>query len=613
MILQALCKYYDILIKENVGDLPRNGYSIGKVDFALVLSKDGELTGIIDLREISGKKIISKKMLIPEQTGRSGTNAPSYFLCDNAKYVLGIGDDEKFSSFTKFKELHKSVLKEDHPVLKFLDGWNPNNEIIVTKIEKINKKTGKTTEETEYSFNNIHIQKYKEEFNKNPNLIFKIEGEKGYVHENEEIIKDWYNKIFNNEEDIKMQCLITGNYDTIARLHTPIKGVKNAQAAGASIVSFNNDCFCSYGKEASYNAPVSRTAMFKYTTILNYMLGNPKYRLFIGDVTVVFWAEKTGVYEDLLAELFNPDVGQVSEEVNKRDDKTRNLAKDILQKYSIGLSLNKDEYNLDPNTNVHILGIAPNNARLSIAFYERNTFEYFVKRLADHYSNLDIVGKKAQIPLWVILNETLPKASKHKNGDSEENDDKNKKVSPALSKNLMNSILTESPYPVSLYNAIISRIRADKDINEVRAAIIKDYLIRKYKFYKNKEEITVSLNENSSSVPYQLGRLFAVLEKAQKEALDKTTIKATIKDRYFTSASSTPASVFPVLMKLSMHHTAKAEWGMSLEKQKGEILQKVNQFPKQLSLDEQGEFILGYYHQVQAFYTKNEKKGEDNK
>lgn len=571
MILQALCKYYDILIKEGISDLPKEGYSIGKITFALILSQNGELTGIMDLREIQGKKTFPKQMLIPEQSGRSGKNPRAYFLCDNAKYVLGIGDDEQLSAFNRFRELHISLLGEENPIIKFLKNWNP-----------------------EKAVDNVYIQKYKDELDKNPNIVFKIEGEIGYLHDNEEIFNAWYNKNDNDKEEVKMQCLITGKYETIARIHTPIKGVRNAQAAGASIVSFNDECFCSYGKESSYNAPIGKSSMFKYTTILKYMLNNSKYHFYVGDITVVFWAERTGIYEDLLSELFNPSNDKVSEETNEKDLQTRDLAMDIVKKYSMGLKLSKENYNLDPNTNVHILGISPNNARLSIAFYEENTFEYFIKRLIDHYNNLNIVGNTKSIPVWMILNETLPKASK------------DKKISPVLGKSLMNSIFTGNLYPTSLYNAMISRIRADRDINYKRVAVIKACLIRKNNLYKIKEEISVSLNEDNSSVPYQLGRLFAVIEKAQKEALGITTIK----DRYFTSASATPASVFPVMLKLSLHHTAKAEWGKSLENQKGKILKKIDQFPKHLTLDEQGEFILGYYHQTQAFYIKNDKKGE---
>ncbi|MGH4140734.1 type I-C CRISPR-associated protein Cas8c/Csd1 [Clostridium sp.] len=571
MILQDLCKYYDILSEERVADLPREGYSMGKISFVLILSKSGELNGVMDLREMQGKKIFPKQMLIPEQSGRAGKNAPSYFLSDNVKYALGIGDDENFSAFNRFKELHIRLLRDDNPFIKFLNDWNPAK-----------------------AYDNAKIQKYKDEFAKNPNVIFKIEGQTGYLHDNDGIFNQWYKNSDDNEDDIKMQCLVTGKYETIAKIHTPIKGIRNSQAAGASIVSFNDKSFLSYGKESSYNAPIGKESMFKYTTVLKYMLNNKKYHLYAGDATVVFWAEKTGIYEDLMAELFNPSEGKADEVTNEKDTKTRDLAKDIIEKYSIGLNLRQEKYDLDPSTNVHILGISPNNARLSIAYYEVNTFEYFIKRLANHYNNLKIVGNEKAIPLWIILNETLSKTSTAK------------KVSPVLSKGLMNSIFSGDLYPASLYNAMISRIRADRDINYKRVAIIKACLMRKYKLSKIEEEISVSLNENSSSVPYQLGRLFAVLEKAQKEALGITTIK----DRYFTSASATPASVFPVMMKLSLHHTTKAEYGANLENQKGQILDKVNEFPKHLSLNEQGEFIIGYYHQNQAFYVKKDKKGE---
>lgn len=569
MILQALHKYYDILQDEGTDNFPREGFSVQKVSFALIISLNGQLKGIMDLRDSNGKKILPREMLVPEQKGRSGKNAPAYFLCDNAKYVLGIGDDDKFLAFNSFKELHNKCLDENNPLLKFINSFEPSK-----------------------ALENEVILKYKDELEKNPNIVFKIEGENGYLHEKEELLKAWKEDNCKDNDEITMQCLITGEFEPIARIHTPIKGIRNAQAAGASIVSFNDKSFESYGKESSYNAPISKSAMFKYTTVLNYLLRNSKNCMFIGEDTVVFWAEKKGIYVNLLAELLNPTAAKEETETETSDMDARNLAKDILIKYSQGINLNGKDYNIDPSTTVHILGISPNNARLSIAFYEENSFEYFTSRIADHYNNLNIIGNEKSIPIWMILNETAIKNTKEK------------KISSVLSKSLMNSIFTGRLYPSSLYNAIISRIRADRDVNYKRAAIIKACLIRKYKLSKMKEDITVSLNENSSSIPYQLGRLFAVLEKAQLEASNINTIK----DRYFTSASATPASVFPVLLKLSLHHTAKGDRTIYFEKLKGTILQMVDEFPKHLSLDEQGEFILGYYHQTQSFYIKKEDK-----
>jgi len=351
VILQALYKYYNILQDEVNNDLPKEGFSMQKVSFALIVSSNGELKGIMDLRDSNGKKIVPHEMLVPEQKGRSGKNAPAYFLCDNAKYALGIGDGDKSPAFNSFKELHNKCLDEKNPILKFINNFEPSK-----------------------VFENEVILKYKDELEKNPNIVFKIEGEKGYLHEKEELLKIWKEDNSKENDEITMQCLITGKVEPISRIHTPIKGIRNAQAAGASIVSFNDDSFCSYGKDSSYNAPISKSAMFKYTTVLNYLLRNPKNRMFIGEDTVVFWAEKKGIYEDLLAELLNPTVEKEEKEIETFDMDARNLAKDILIKYSEGIKLNGENYNIDPSTTVHILGISPNNARLAIALYEENSF-----------------------------------------------------------------------------------------------------------------------------------------------------------------------------------------------------------------------------------------------
>lgn len=564
MILQDLYDYYNILDSEGVKDLPKENTSMQKISFALVLSKEGKLSGIIDVREQSGKKVVPNLMVVPEQPVRKSNILP-YFLCDNAKYVLGIGDKEGNPCFNSFKEMHNRYLGEESPICEFINSWIPE----------------------EYESNNI-INQYIKDLTSSCNIVFKVEGETGYYHEKNENLEKWKRGLVSNDDEI-MQCLITGRDEPIARIHTPIKGIWNAQAAGASIVSFNDKAFNSYGKEASYNAPISKSAMFKYTTVLNYLIRSEKNTIIIGDNTVVFWAEKKGMYEDLLLELINPTYDkEEGKESLTTDKKTRDLTKDILMKYSMGLKLNQDKYDIDLDIKVHILGLSPNNARLSIAFYEVNTFEYFTRKLAQHYNDLNIIGNNRSIPIWMILSETIPKTS---------ND---KKVSPVLSKSLMNSIFRGVIYPSSLYNSIISRTRADKDINYKRAAIIKACLNRRYRLHKEKEAMTVSLNEESKSIPYQLGRLFAVLEKAQKEAIPD--LKTTIKDSYFTSASATPASVFPILIKLSFHHTKKAEYGTNLEIKKNKIIDKIDVFPKHLSLEEQGEFILGYYHQNEDFY-----------
>lgn len=567
MILQDLCSYYDILAnEESIKDLPKENASMQKVSFALSIALTGEFKGIIDLRSIEGKKKVERKLLVPEQVGRSGKNAPAYFLCDNAKYVLGIGDKEGYPAFQSFKKIHNDFLNEGSSVLKFINSWDPDK-----------------------GMDNYILAPYIKDLEKNSNIVFRIEGESGYYHEREDVLNKWKQNLVSQEQE-KMQCLITGEYEPIARIHTPIKGVRNAQAAGASIVSFNDESFNSYGKTASFNAPVSKKAMFKYTTVLNYMLRSSKNKMFIGDNTVVFWAEKVGGYEDLLSELLNPTLVDInkSSENQTTDNEAMQLAKDILTKYSMGVKLSNEELEINTETKIHILGISPNNARLAIAFYEVNSFDYFAKRISEHYKDLSIIGNSKSIPLWMILNETIAKTTK------------DKKISPVLSKSLMTSIFEGKNYPVSLYNAMITRIRADKIIDYKRAAIIKAYLNRKNRLDNKEEVISVSLNKESSSIAYQLGRLFAVLEKTQKDAIPG--LNTTIKDSYFTSACATPASVFPRLINLSFHHVKKAEYGVAMEIKKQEIINRISGFPQRLSLDGQGEFILGYYHENQDLY-----------
>lgn len=588
MILQALCEQYDLLAKTH-DDLPLQGRSVAKISFGLCLDNNGNLLDVMDLRVQDKNKIHPTIMLVPIQPPRTGTNAPPYFLCDNACYVLGYDDKlqkmldapptegEKLKDFLKlkkkvenaflaFQKLHVKILGSDHPICKFINGWEP------PEIK-----------------NHPRFTSLLKDVKGNSNFVFYLENEDIYAHEKEKETIAAYGDSLDAEDQEEGQCLVTGKMDKIARVHNKIKGIdprSGANAAGCTLVGFQDDSFKSYGKEQSYNAPVGKKAMFQYTTALNYMLANNSYHSRLNDITVVFWANQSGDYGNLLKAVM-PDFTDKNEV-----EEYRNLAKDLIFALEQGLPLKHHSYDLDPAAKVYILGLAPNNARLAVAFWEMNTFEFFLRKIADHYHNLEIIEGYDFVSTDQILWETIPPKSK------------DKKVSPVMTKAFAISIFTGGLYPISLYQAIINRIRADGKVNSTRAAIIKAYLMRKYKIMNHKEVITVSLNENDPNVGYQLGRLFAVLEKLQQAALGYD-LNSTIKDRYFSSASTSPAAVFPQLLKLSLYHSAKAKSGRYWEKVKADILDKVgNQFPQHLSLDDQGRFILGYYHQ---FYKKKEE------
>lgn len=600
MIINALCGYYERLLETPDADIAPPNYSKAKVSHEIIIDGQGEIVGVMDLRVNEGKKLFPRLMDVPEQGKRSSGISPN-FLCDNSTYVFGIDKKKKpdraKDAFFAFREFNKSILQgcEDaaaEAFIRYLDRWQPeeaeNHPVVMNQLEELTKG----------SF-----------------IVFRLKGDKQYIHQRKAVGALWQKYKETAVSDVLGQCLVTGDNSPIARLHPNIQGVVDAQSSGASIVSFNLPAFESYGKSQSFNAPVSEKAAFAYTTALNCLLKDNRHRLRIGDATVVFWAEKPAeLEEDLLAELLNisraEDAGV--EEGNgklKADPRTAKIVRDILKRAREGRPVFAGLDDIDPNTTFYILGLSPNNSRLSVRFWHVNSFGALVETIAKHYSDMEIVKRDFEddyIPLWRILKETAPL------GDS-------KRVSPLLAGAVMRSILTGSPYPQSLYTGMLSRIRAEnqerpdgkgkKDkINYVRAAVLKACLVRNTrKYQKSKDEVVnVSLDTESTDRAYRLGRLFALLEKAQQDA--NPGINATIKDRYFGSASATPVAVLPILMRLSQHHLSKAEYGFSIDKKIEEVMTGIESFPAHLNLEEQGRFMLGYYHQRHALYQKAEKE-----
>jgi CRISPR-associated protein Csd1 len=279
----------------------------------------------------------------------------------------------------------------------------------------------------------------------------------------------------------------------------------------------------------------------------------------------------------------------------------------VLEKISQGQTADVDEVYkkiIDRNIRFYILGMSPNKARISVRFYLKGSFGSFAEKIEQHYEDLSIQKQfdtdMPSVPVWKILGETQSKIS----------DDKS--VPTYLSTTLMRAVLLGENYPNSLYQTILLRIHAEQDINYYKASIVKACLLRKTRETGNniyKEVLTLSLNENSNNRAYLLGRLFAVLEKVQKDA--NPNVKSTIRDKYFSSASTTPAATFPILLSLAQHHIAKLDYGVYYDKMIGEIMDKlevdIEPFPKNLSLDEQGIFYLGFYHQRNSLY-----KGKDS-
>jgi CRISPR-associated protein Csd1 len=571
MILNALCDYYDILSRNAAAQIAPPGYSSAKIHYAIILNDDGSIFSTPDLTIPSsdGKKELPQPLIVPEQRTRSGKNPPPYFLSDKTEYLT---DEAKF---TVFKEYNLNILEGVHNA------------------------------EAEAFRNFLNRGWLQPDTLPEGNFVFMTADSGGYIHENPEIRAAWeaFRQNQDEEEVVVGQCLITGEKTVLERLHPKIKNVRNAQSAGANIVSFNLDAFESYGKKQSFNAPVGKTAAFKYGAVLNYLLQNDKQKIHLGDSTVIFWAESSSKgYYELLNFLIEPPAQ--SEEKRNAEEKAQGivreqLIKNVLHSVRRGSKLNIDNEELDPETPSYILALAPNNARISIRFFYRDTFGGLIKHIGQHYADMAITGERLPyIPLWLLLKETVPAGSKEPAS------------SPLLAGKILSAILSGRSYPPNLFTTIIGRIRADREVNSVRAAIIKACLIRKYRLinHKLKEEFSVSLNEELKEPAYLLGRLFAVLEQAQWQA--QGDVNSSIKERFFASAAASPKRIFPQLLKNTQNHLAKMEKSAWIDKQIGKILADISDFPVQLKLDDQGLFILGYYHQRQTFFTKNNENEE---
>ncbi len=577
MILQALTRYYEDLLER--GEIAAPGWSPAKISFALCLDGRGQVTQVIPtMQEVElGKKTVLRpqEMTLPAAVKRTAGIA-SNFLWDNSTYLLGIdqkGKPERSRDcFEAAKILHHTVLDGvDSPIaqaiLAFFDTWQPEN-----------------------AAEHLALSRQYETVTAGGNLLFRVDGV--YPHEDAAIREAWQCCRDGIHEDVvRMQCLVTGREDEVTAVHPAIKGVRNAQSSGAALVSFNAPAFCSYGHEQSYNAPVGRYAAFAYTAALNHLLANRDNVQVIGDTTIVCWAEGAeAAYPDLFTSFMSGSMPSTISEDDLRAALSR-LAK----------GLPCDDLGVDPNRTFYILGLAPNAARLSVRFFLRDSFGRLMRNVNDHYERLEIMkpayAKPGVLPLWALLRETVNLNSKDKSPSS------------AMAGATARAIFSGGPYPASLLEAVMLRIRAERDITWGRAAIIKAYYLKNPHTDCPKEVLTVSLNEASANIPYTLGRLFSVYEAAQQAA--NPGINATIKDKYFNSAAAMPASIFPVLNNLYQKHLRKLENKQRIyfDKQVSALKGVLGEsYPARMTLAQQGSFDLGYYHQTQKRYTKKEEQ-----
>lgn len=576
MILHALTQYYQRKA-ESDGGIAQEGFENKEIPFIIVIDKQGNFIQLEDTRELKGKKKVGRTFLVPKGLGRSGSKSyeVSNLLWDHYGYVLAYAGekgqeqaDKQHVSFTANVNELKQALPDDAgvaAVAAFLASAEEKSKVM---------QAANWAECAKVKGCNLSFRLVDEAVD----LVCQSKAVQEYVSQANQVKSD------NVQKGI---CLVTGKPAPIARLHNAIKGVN---AKPAPFTSVNLSAFESYGKEQGFIFPVGEQAMFEYTTALNTLLaGENRFR--IGDVTAICWSAKPTPLEEHLASLIN---GGGKDNPDAYIDAVKSLYKSLYNgKYT----------EPDGKEKFYLLGLSPNSARIVVRFWYETTVAALSESIATWYDDLQMVrGENSPYPEYMPLPRLLGNLVL---------DGKMENLPSDLIAQVTDVALNNRVLPVSLLQAALRRNKAEQKITYGRASLLKAYINRAIRAgrLKNMKELTMSLDRNRQDIGYVLGRLFAVLEKTQAEA--NPGLNATIADRYFGSASSTPIAVFGTLMRLLPHHLNKLEFegrAVQLQWEICQILEHCQRFPNHLNLEQQGLFAIGYYHETQFLFTKDALK-----
>jgi len=585
MLIKALNEYYDILARND--KVCKEGFSRQEITHMIMLRKDGTISDIINVEQESepdrkGKtKLQPISVVLPRRIDARGI--ASNIIEHRGRYIFGLIYDKDNDVYTTNNDTDN--VNQSHEVFveknleftesmqsdiviayrNFMLNWNPSEEV-----------------------NNEYLLNIKKYFDKS-RFIFALEGHPEIkLHDMDGEIS---NKIAElQKESCTLQgndiCSITGEKGKFSDIHNVVNGNKK-------VVCAKNSAEWSYGKTKSSNSSIIEPTMKRYTDALSILMADKKHNIYLDDMMVVFWAMSDGDSKetDLFASMLGFDDKIDADEMNGILLKSLN---DVNQ----GKSPDLTELNIDKNVEFYIVGFTTNISRLAQKFIYRDKFGNIFSHIARHQSDMMIINSKGNIPMWLIFQELRPPKNK------------DYKTPPPLMASVFGAIINGTRYPESLLENAVRRVKTDKSVNYVRVGIIKACINRKDRYSKNKEEIKMALDIENNNQAYLCGRLFAVLEKVQSDALPG--LNRTIKDSYFASACANPSTVFPKLIKLSQYHIEKLEYKVKYKIVTGEIMDKLNgKFPKTLPLSEQGKFIIGYYQQMQDLYKPNDTKTKE--
>lgn len=587
-MLRALTKYYDCLRRREDCPLPPNGFSKVETNYKIIIDDLGSLVSILPdtYDEVTAKKVIKKKIPneFPKRFSVPGISAET--VDHRGKYLFGLDWDKGYGcyscsknsllAFKLSKETNLSFLSDiESPIAKaykaFLRSWNPskeqNNEVLM--------EIGKEYDAAKFL---ICLQS-------DPNVK---------LNDDPEVKAKWV-QYYENRTDpdaVFGQCSISGEKNVpIARIHDNLYKIQGSLATGANLVSAKDSAFWSYGKESSYTSSVSVEVMEKYTSAFNFLSGSNEHKQIIDGSTILFWAQTSEDEKPYIDTFSLACLGNPAESSSVSDDEIQSVFKHLIN----GTNADWKSLCIDDKVSFYILAVKPNMGRLAVKIFEHNSFGKMMENAAKHQEDFKLSPDDKQIPIWLVEKELKSHTS-----ETEDN--------PDLSMKMLRSIIDGTPYPYYMLTTAVRRAKTDQDnkerkifgINRTRVRIIKACLTR---LGYNKKGELIMLNEENKDTAYNCGRLFAVLEKIQRDALGD--INASIKDKFFSSACSTPSLVFPRLVKLAQAHLHKIEKPGYDEILLQSVLSNIDDsFPRTLCLEKQGVFILGYYNQRQVFFSK---------
>ncbi len=592
MILQALTDYYERLLNDPECDVAPPGFEKKAIPFLIVINQKGEFVGLRDTRIREGRKKTVREFIVPQRVKRTGEKPNPNLFWDHPGYVLGY-DPEHSERALRQNESFVAQIKEIFPepeedkgvaaVISFFERGEVGRVLESEGFADLAKDRGNTS--------------------------FQLEGETRLICQSETVL-DKITKASDEKNAPRSLCLVTGNRDITARLHPLVSGVWGTDKGRGNIVAFKPPAFSSFGKKQGYNAPVGQRAAFAYTTALNTLLAKGSgQRIQVGDASTVFWARERHEFED----EFSLFLGEPA----KGQEPDYGPVRSLLTAVRTGVLPESDAMPF------YVLGLAPNAARISIRFWYEGSVRDLKEKIAQHFEDIEIERPSyasEYLSLKQLLLATTRHSTKHPFGNSDD-------IVANLGSEIFRAVITGGGYPRTLLQKVVNRVKAEQglknkkgksldNVTHARAALIKAFLVRETRIQKKQtKEVGVKLDRSNDNIGYVLGRLFAALERIQETA--QPGLNKTIRDTYFSAATSSPLVVFKRLQELAIHHLAKIRnSGKStvwLDKLMGEVMGKIpaSGIPATLTLEDQGRFAVGYYHQRQDFFAgKNNEKGE---